>query len=214
MSLAWHTPAFVPSEPLRGPVLAYASSFASLYQISQHDGRRTAAEEASFQLGWRVMANLYASPRTLVLQHKAMGGVRCTFPQDPSGLPDYDHSGWCVFEQACAGLASWKLLELGVGRVLPCRACVSRRSLPDAQRLFSDPTAVSFSQPLDRDRVSTMYAALVDRMIALDDYDRTVREMNTQDRGTREGRILTSFAEVRKAARERKQRYDRLLNEV
>ena len=62
------------------------------------------------------MASLYASPRVLVLQHKASAMDGVSFPDDPRARADYEHSGWCTFEQACATLSNedgTKLYRLG-----------------------------------------------------------------------------------------------------
>ena len=61
-------------------------------------GQRTASEKDVFDRCLDVMGSLYASPRTLVVQHKRL----------PAGFdpkqPTYDQSGWCNFEQAVAWL--------------------------------------------------------------------------------------------------------------
>ena len=61
-------------------------------------GQRTASEKDVFKLCLDVMGSLYASPRTLVVQHK-----RLPAGFDPT-QPTYDQSGWCNFEQAVAWL--------------------------------------------------------------------------------------------------------------
>ena len=61
-------------------------------------GQRTASEKDVFKLCLDVMGSLYASPRTLVVQHK-----RLPAGFDPTS-PTYDQSGWCNFEQAVAWL--------------------------------------------------------------------------------------------------------------
>ena len=59
-------------------------------------GQRTATEAAVFDLAKETMSHFYASPRTLVLQHKRL-------PPGFTGY-SYDQSGWCNFEQAVARL--------------------------------------------------------------------------------------------------------------
>jgi hypothetical protein len=61
-------------------------------------GQRTASEKDVFDSCLDVMGSLYASPRTLVVQHK-----RLPAGFDPTS-PTYDQSGWCNFEQAVAWL--------------------------------------------------------------------------------------------------------------
>ena len=59
-------------------------------------GQRTATEAAVFDLAKETMSHFYASPRTLVLQHKRL-------PPGFTGY-SYDQSGWCNFEHAVARL--------------------------------------------------------------------------------------------------------------
>ena len=71
--------------------------------MSCHQKERTEEEAQSFRRALKVMTCLYASPNTLVLQHKRLPGpadtsytpLAVTFPEDPQGIADYDHSGWC-----------------------------------------------------------------------------------------------------------------------
>jgi len=61
---------------------------------------------------FKTMGSLYASPRTLVLQHKQLP---VGFPADQ---PTYDQSGWCNFEQAVARLCDKGAWREGGGATL------------------------------------------------------------------------------------------------
>jgi hypothetical protein len=67
---------------------AHSWQYPCLYQ--QPD--RTDEQQAAFQRGLKMMAGAYASPRTLVLQHK---DLPITFDLK-SGAPTYEWSGWCT----------------------------------------------------------------------------------------------------------------------
>ena len=77
---------------------AIRALFMDFLSCPQKDGQgqRTATEAAVFDLAKETMSHLYASPRTLVLQHKRL-------PPGFTGY-SYDQSGWCNFEQAVARL--------------------------------------------------------------------------------------------------------------
>jgi hypothetical protein len=64
--------------------------YASLHQ-KDDNGVRTGDEDGStFKKALRVMSNLYATPHTLVMQHKALPA-----DFDFEHFPNYDQSGWC-----------------------------------------------------------------------------------------------------------------------
>lgn len=94
---AW-TPLLLPG---RGPIAALMWDFASLYQSvtgeERYHGRNSGDEYDMFKQGLAVMANLYASPRVLVLQHKRL-------PADGIIRVPYESSGWCQFESEVASL--------------------------------------------------------------------------------------------------------------
>ena len=98
--------------------------FCSLYQHSEkaggpdrnwdvqpwgeHEGDRTQEEEEMFNKSLNVMTCFYASPLTVVVQHKHV----------PKGVDvrPYEKSGWCRMEQAAAHLmheGGVKLYQLG-----------------------------------------------------------------------------------------------------
>ena len=75
---------------------------------SLHKRPRNERQEEQFKRALAVMASAYASPRTVVLQHKAL-------PLDfPADQPTYERSGWCTMEQAAASIEGQtsKLFEL------------------------------------------------------------------------------------------------------
>ena len=139
--------------------------FASCFQKE-----RTEEQAAIFRSSMDVMTRLYASPNTLVLQHKRMPpSVVCTFPADPNGQASYDYSGWCNAEQAAASLATeggGSLFELGVGRV---RLSASRRKSPEEMKaLFADERRTRFLGKADRESVGESYAAFHAQIAAFD----------------------------------------------
>lgn len=78
---------------------------------------------------------------------------------------------------------------------------------------FADERRTKFTNGADRERVAHMYRELRERMVALDDYERTLLEINKPDRtakGSRNGQTIMSFEHARRAARQRKKEYDLL----
>ena len=77
---------------------AIRALFMDFLSCPQKDGQgqRTATEAAVFDHAKEAMSHFYASPRTLVLQHKRL-------PPGFTGY-SYDQSGWCNFEHAVARL--------------------------------------------------------------------------------------------------------------
>ena len=152
--------------------------FASLPQKDPATGAlRSEEEQETFRAGLGVMANVYASPRVLVLQHKRLptakeqeltqhGGVA---PDDRPDLIPYagEHcrSGWCTSETACALLLTeggGHAYELGVGPV-PVR----RGVLPSHEKmrmLFYD-ESTRFGNPKDREVVTEMYLDLRQKVV-------------------------------------------------
>ena len=80
----------------------YPALFWDFGSIPQKDesGKRTEAEKADFDDCLNVMNSAFATPRTLVLQHRLM-------PHHiDEGTLTYEQSGWCCVEQALASLAA------------------------------------------------------------------------------------------------------------
>ena len=105
------------------------------------------------------MSDFYASPNTLVLQHKAL-------PDDfPEALPTYDRSGWCTMEQAAASLASvdgGSLYEIGRGKVF---LSANERLRPEQMAAkFRDESKIAFVGKGDRDVVAQQYKRLYERV--------------------------------------------------
>ena len=146
---------FDPKRPLlsawrqwRLPALFW--DYGSLYQLE-----RTAEEEASFRRALKVMASAYASPRTIVLQHKALP---FDFPIDE---PTYEGSGWCTMEQAAASLAAEvmrqvKIHELGRGWIHRPET----RSPGEMGAIFKNKSRTRFIGHADREQVARMYEEL------------------------------------------------------
>ena len=130
---------------------------------------RTTHTEEVFRRALKSMAKLYASPRVVVLQHKGMGGVKCTFPQDPDGQPDYDHSGWCTFEQAAASLfdagQGSTLYELGAGWA---QHKITVKTPEEITRIMQDERCTKFVGRGDRTEVPEMYKELHEKMLAIE----------------------------------------------
>ena len=145
----------------------YQAVFWDFASLPQHP--RTEAETALFKGGLTCMTNLYASPRVLVLQHKGMGNMTCTFPEDPSGQADYDHSGWCTMEQAAASLTTRgraTLYQLGVGWVKRRPRHVMR--IEEMAAIFTDERRTKFLGSADRELVARLYADLYHKLRAFD----------------------------------------------
>ena len=145
--------------------------FASCFQKE-----RTAQEDALFKIALSAMTCLYASPHSLVIQHKrlpAAGGkytpIVPTFPHEPAGIADYEHSGWCTMEQAASSLATvggGSLFTLGVGKV---RLHTEERRTPsEMAAIFADERRTRFLGKADREFVGQMYAEFHAKMEAFD----------------------------------------------
>lgn len=134
--------------------------FASLPQ-KDANGQRTPAEQATFAKGLGVMANVYASPNTLVLQQKAL-------PSDGETRVPYERSGWCTFEESVASLATERggnVHVIGVGRKR-VKAGV-RASAAEMEAWFHDPKTHFFGKA-DRETVAKMYADLLSKVTEFD----------------------------------------------
>ena len=150
---------FDPTRPLlstwrqcRFPAIFW--DYGSLYQ-----SERTAVEDTSFRRALEVMANAYASPRTIVLQHKLL-------PFDfPSDQPTYEASGWCTMEQAAACLMmDAQVYELGRGWVRR----PGKRKPEEMRKMFSDEKRTRFVGRADREKVADMYDELYSRVRRFD----------------------------------------------
>ena len=146
--------------------------FASLPQVDP-DGRRTEDEQVAFDQGLKVMSNMYASPRVLVLQLKKMppdkeaelrslGGVA---PADRPDLIPYAgagcRSGWCTSESALTLLfteGGGHAHELGVGPVR-VGSRWERPTVDEMRTLFRHESTRFYSDE-DRAKVSKGYLEL------------------------------------------------------
>lgn len=141
--------------------------FASCDQKGVDGARRSLQEQQRFDKALTVMSHVYATPNTLVIQHKRV-------PHHfPASQPRYDQSGWCTMEQAAASLATvagGALFELGRGwNTLWAR----ERPDPDAMRKrFHDPTSTVFVGKGDREFVANLYAELHAEVTTYDDEKR------------------------------------------
>ena len=128
------------------------------------DTKRSPEEQARFDKALTVMSQVYATPNTLVMQHKRL-------PADfPREQPTYERSGWCNMEQAAASLATARgavLYELRTGWVrLHARA---RKSPREMAALFADERRTVFVGRADRDYVAGLYKTLHEEVVAFDD---------------------------------------------
>jgi len=143
------------------------------------DGHRSEVEDVVFRKCLASMGSLYASPRTLVLQHKMLpapgNGMYTplvpTFPDDPAGQADYDHSGWCMFEQSvarlCQGIGSIKVLQLPLGQT-PTYIKYVPPTPEEMNALFCDESRTKFIGAADRDGVIQMYREFLDNTVELE----------------------------------------------
>ena len=139
-------------------VVALMIDYASLYQ-SDPRGHRTEEENASFKAGLSAMQHIYSSPRVLVLQHKALP---CTATRKR-----YDESGWPMFEQSIATLATeggGHIFSLDTNARVRVQAGL-RRSADEMERFFHS-ERTHFYGRADRDTVSGMYRALLENVEA------------------------------------------------
>jgi hypothetical protein len=154
----------------RGPVEALVWDWASLYQ--ENGGPDDAEDEAvpkeerchkrdtpehyqMFQRSLKVMGNVYASPRVLVIQQREL-------PDDGALRIPYERSGWCQFEANVSALVTvlgGHAVELGGGRVR-VQAGVRPKSAAEMARFFRSEQAVTFQGAADRELVASMYDAL------------------------------------------------------
>jgi hypothetical protein len=116
-----------------------------------HQNPRAPEEDEAFQAALRAMANAYAAPGTIVLQHK---DIPFNATMDTRQVP-YDRSGWCTMEQAAAHLCDRGLYKLGDGWVR-----TTWHSPHSMERAFKDPNRTTFHGAADRERVTKMYRRL------------------------------------------------------
>ena len=147
--------------------------FMSCMQKDEAD-QRTEMEAIMFKKALDSMGGLYASPRTLVLQHKQL-------PDDvaSTGVPTYDESGWCNFEQAAARLCHRhgrvKVLEVGLlhGDALLKKldAAPDRYEVPsldDMDELFLNEQKTKFVGNADREMVASLYRDFAEKVVDLE----------------------------------------------
>jgi hypothetical protein len=136
--------------------------FASCHQ-KDADGNRTEAEKQQFSRSLSVMTYLYATPNSLVLQHKRLPA---DFPPDQ---PTYEQSGWCTMESAAAGLQTeggGSRYELGRGW---SRLYAGDRLSPaELAAIFADEERTKFVGRADRDQVAELYARLHQQVLEID----------------------------------------------
>ena len=136
--------------------------YASLHQKDK-DGNKTEEEKEAFKKALDVMTYLYATPSTLVLQHKLLP------PDFPRDLPTYENSGWCTMESAAAGLQTeggGSRYEIGQGW---SRLYARDRKTPDQMAaIFRDENLTKFVGNADREDVAKLYAELHHHVIKYD----------------------------------------------
>lgn len=147
--------------------------------MSCHQNERTDDEAAAFKQALKVMTCLYASPNTSVLQHKRLPTaddatgftpVPITFPADPEGVADYEHSGWCTMENAAASLSTVSggtLYVLGEGKAVLHED--QRRTPEQMTAIFADFSRTRFLGKADRESVSLMYKDFHQSVLAFDE---------------------------------------------
>ena len=148
-----------------------AALFMDYLSCPQKDaaGHRTEAENRVFKLCIQHMGSLYASPRTLVLQHKQLPA---NFPAEQ---PTYDQSGWCNFEQAVARLlcderdGGAKILQIPLEADTTRVASVSytRPTLAEMDALFQDESRTRFQGRADRETVAQLYRSFAEHVVEL-----------------------------------------------
>ena len=145
--------------------------------MSCHQHERTEDEAAAFKQALKVMTCLYASPNTLVLQHRRLPTaentgftpVPITFPADPEGVADYEHSGWCTMENAAHRSRQWAAAR--------CTRLEGKTVLHEDQRrtpeqmaaIFADETRTRFLGKADRESVALMYEDFHQTVLAFDE---------------------------------------------
>ena len=146
--------------------------------MSCHQHERTEDEGAAFKQALKVMTCLYASPNTNVLQHRRLPTaddtgftpVPITFPDDPEGVADYEHSGWCTMENAAASLSTvggGALYVLGEGKAVLHE---DQRRTPDQMAaIFADETRTRFLGKADRESVALMYEDFHQTVLVFDE---------------------------------------------
>ena len=125
------------------------------------DGTRTADEDAAFTSCLSVMNSVFATPRSLVLQHRRMP------PQTGKGTLSYEQSGWCCVEQALASLAASAVCrvrhhELGMGWVMWEYVKLG----PSEMRELLE--TKTFQREQDKARVARLYEELFEKVRAFD----------------------------------------------
>ena len=105
--------------------------FASVYQKPRKGDPKVPSlaelepnEHAAFKRALKCQTSIYAHPKVLVIVHREL-------PPDFEGKK-YDSSGWCIFEEKCAMLATRsgnKIYELAAREFV--RSSVSKRLPPD-----------------------------------------------------------------------------------
>ena len=110
------------------------------------------------------MTYMYASPNTLVLQHR---NLPANFPKDQ---PTYEQSGWCTMENAAASLqtevgGSLYVLGQGFGR----QDARERRTPTEMAAIFADENQTKFVGKGDRPAVAKLYATLHEKLLSFDE---------------------------------------------
>ena len=116
---------------------------------------RTEAEQDQFRTSLEVVANLYASPRVTVLQHKRLPRKMVV-----DGATPYDLSGWCQFEQGVASLTTTrdKLRVVKHGKLVEATDEQQLRGAALEERL-EDESLTVFHGRADRAKVTGLYRA-------------------------------------------------------
>ena len=145
-----------------------------------HPGDRTKEEDDMFKEALNVMTCFYASPLTVVVQHKHVPNIQ------PGETGSYEKSGWCNMEQAAAQLMheggiklyqlgskdTWSFLEwrswpcfnmsqYGVAHVEPVPTYKRDTDISPAKmrEFFENEEKCAFFGKSDRKGVADMYAA-------------------------------------------------------
>ena len=137
--------------------------------LGEYNDDRSEEELQKFKLALTVMMCLYASPLTVIIQHKDLP----TSPNQGYDKPPYEKSGWCNMEQASATLATEvgsKIIRIGsqgVSRV--CLDPLQPRPTPEKMtQFFQDHAQCNFFNPADRTDVARMYEDFYVKMIKFD----------------------------------------------
>jgi len=177
-------------QPKRGvhsrrlPPLGLVWDWASLPQKDPSTGERTPEEATTFQAGLEVMASLYATPRSITLQHKRLpadardhlgsemvpyGGLNAP-PLAADSTAPARRSGWCTFEESVSSLATsagGSMYEIGVGWVDLTSG--KRPSASEMKSLFDDESTYFFGKA-DRTSVLRLYIELHQKLAEYDMY--------------------------------------------